>query len=288
MLSVFRLFLLLLFPLFGMGTQFLTLPTSAEELCIGSHPTLSGNYTLNPAVGYANGQNPGLVMSRGVWLGDVSLSRLSYIQTYRGKTFHLGGKYSGLSDLEFRSDVPQDEAFTSFSTYGFALDGGLSFKRENQNFGFSLNYIFMGLYTETSSGLGINIGYTRFFKNKLKFGLSLQNIGIMTKLETSSPNLPLRLLGGISKVINFNEYQNTLFGSIELNKLSPSAKFYFGNHFRWNRLEIMGGFATSEKVIESSAGLGLILGIYQIKYAVQFGSQYLGTPQIFTIQIRLP
>lgn len=271
-----------------MGTQFLTLPTSAEELCIGSHPTLSGKYTINPAVGYATGQNPELILSRGVWLGDVSLSRLAYTQTNRKHTFHLGAKYSGLSDFEFRDDVPQNDAFSSFSTYGFSLDGGLSFKREKQNFGFSLNYIFMGLYNATSSGLGINIGYIRDFKNKLKFGLSVQNLGVMTKLETSSPNLPVRLMGGLSKVINFNQYQNTLFGSMEWNKLSSSGKFYFGNHFHWSRLEIMGGFAASEKVIESSAGLGLILGIYKIKYAVQFGSQYLGTPQIFTIQILLP
>ena len=288
MLSVFKLFLVLVFPLVGMGTQFLSLPASAVELCIGSHPTLSGKYTINPAGGYSTDQKPELIMSRGVWLGDVSLSRLAFRQTNGRNTLHLGAKYSGLSDLEFRGDVPQNEAFSSFSTYGFSLDGGLSFKREKQNYGFSLNYIFMGIYTETSSGLGINIGYTRDFKNKLKFGLSLQNLGVMTKLETSSPDLPVRLLGGLSKVISFNEYQNTLFGSMEWNKLSQSGKFYFGNHFRWNRLEIMGGFATSKKVIESSAGLGLILGIYKIKYALQFGSQYLGTSQIFTIQIRLP
>ena len=37
-------------PLSGMGTQFLVLPSSAEELSMGSHATLPGLFPINPAL----------------------------------------------------------------------------------------------------------------------------------------------------------------------------------------------------------------------------------------------
>lgn len=286
--SVSKLFITVLLPLYGMGTQFLSLPTTAEELSIGNHPTINGLSLINPALAMAPAQRPRLAMSRGIWLGDVTLSQLGYTQNFRGKTFHLNAKYSGLSDLEFRGDVPQDDAFSSFSTYGIAMNGGVSIRRETQKFGLSCAYVFMGLYTETSSGLALNLGYAKDFKKGLKFGITVHNLGKMTTLAESVPNLPTRILGGFSKEINFNEYRNTLFGSLEWNHLSEAGKFHFGNRFRWNRFDIMGGFSASENVVETSAGFALTFGNYQIKYALRFGSQNLGSPQILTIRFRLP
>ncbi|SVA70221.1 uncharacterized protein METZ01_LOCUS123075, partial [marine metagenome] len=38
----------------GMGTQFLSLPIDAEELSLGSHPTLKGISPVNPAMNVAS------------------------------------------------------------------------------------------------------------------------------------------------------------------------------------------------------------------------------------------
>ena len=288
MRSVSKFFLVMLVPLYGMGTQFLALPTSAEELSIGSHPTLGGLSSLNPALAIAPAQRPDLTMGRGVWLGDVTLTQLGYTQNLKRKIFHFNAKYSGLSDLEFRDNKPQDEAFSTFSAFGVVLNSGVSIAQEKQKFGVSLSYVFMGLYTETSSGIGLNLGYARDFRKGLKLGLTVQNLGKMATLAKSAPNLPTRVLGGLSKEINFNQYQNTLFSSMEWNQLSEAGKIYFGNRFRWNRLHIMGGFSASQNVVETSAGFGLAFGNYRFKYAIQFGSQNLGTPQFLTIQVHLP
>jgi hypothetical protein len=287
MRSVSKFFLVMLVPLYGMGTQFLALPTSAEELSIGSHPTLGGLSSLNPALAIAPAQRPDLTMGRGVWLGDVTLTQLGYTQNLKRKFFHFNAKYSGLSDLEFRDNKPQDEAFSTFSAFGVVLNSGVSIAQEKQKFGVSLSYVFMGLYTETSSGIGLNLGYARDFRKGLKLGLTVQNLGKMATLAKSAPNLPTRVLGGLSKEINFNQYQNTLFSSMEWNQLSEAGKIYFGNRFRWNRLHIMGGFSASQNVVETSAGFGLAFGNYRFKYAIQFGSQNLGTPQFLTIQVHL-
>ena len=286
--SVFKLFLILLFPLYGLGTQFLILPTHAEELSIGSHPTMSGISSVNPALFSVSLNHPGLSISRGIWLGDVTLTHLGYTQPAKGKTFHFNAKYSGLSDLEFRDAVPVDDALSTFSSYGVSMNSGFSVQREKQKFGISFSYIFMGLYTETTSGFGLNLGYARDIVKGMKLGISIHNLGIMSKLSKDAPSLPTRVIGGVSKQIIFNDYRNTVYCSGEWNQSASTGKFYFGNNFRWDRLSLMGGFSASENVVESSAGFGLNLGQYEITYGIQFGSQNLGTPQILTFQFRLP
>ena len=286
--SVFKLFLILLFPLYGLGTQFLILPTDAEELSIGSHPTMSGILSVNPALFSASLNHPGLSISRGIWLGDVTLTHLGYTQPAKGKIFHFNAKYSGLSDLEFRDAVPVDDALSTFSSYGVSMNGGFSVQREKQKFGISFSYIFMGLYTETTSGFGLNLGYARDIAKGMKLGISIQNLGIMSKLSEDAPSLPTRVIGGVSKQIIFDNYRNTVYCSGEWNQSATTGKFHFGNNFRWDRLSLMGGFSASENVVESSAGFGINLGQYEITYGIQFGSQNLGTPQILTFQFRLP
>ena len=286
--SVFKLFLILLFPLYGLGTQFLILPTHAEELSIGSHPTMSGISSVNPALFSASLNHPGLSISRGIWLGDVTLTHLGYTQPAKGRIFHFNAKYSGLSDLEFRDAVPVDDALSTFSSYGVSMNGGFSVQREKQKFGISFSYIFMGLYTETTSGFGLNLGYARDIAKGMELGISIQNLGIMSKLSKDAPSLPTRVIGGVSKQIIFNDYQNTVYCSGEWNQSATTGKFYFGNNFQWNLLSLMGGFSASENVVESSAGFGINLGQYEITYGIQFGSQNLGTPQILTFQFRLP
>ena len=286
--SVFKLFLILLFPLYGLGTQFLILPTDAEELSIGSHPTMSGILSVNPALFSASLNHPSLSISRGIWLGDVTLTHLGYTQPAKGKIFHFNAKYSGLSDLEFRDAVPVDDALSTFSSYGVSMNGGFSVQREKQKFGISFSYIFMGLYTETTSGFGLNLGYARDIVKGMKLGISIQNLGIMSKLSKDAPSLPTRIIGGVSKQIIFDNYRNTIYCSGEWNQSATTGKFHFGNNFRWDRLSLMGGFSASENVVESSAGFGLKLGQYEITYGIQFGSQNLGTPQILTFQFLLP
>ncbi len=286
--SVFKLFLILLFPLYGLGTQFLILPTDAEELSIGSHPTMSGILSVNPALFSASLNHPSLSISRGIWLGDVTLTHLGYTQPAKGKIFHFNAKYSGLSDLEFRDAVPVDDALSTFSSYGVSMNGGFSVQREKQKFGISFSYIFMGLYTETTSGFGLNLGYARDIVKGMKLGISIQNLGIMSKLSEDVPSLPTRMIGGVSKQIIFDNYRNTIYCSGEWNQSATTGKFHFGNNFRWDRLSLMGGFSASENVVESSAGFGINLGQYEITYGIQFGSQNLGTPQILTFQFLLP
>jgi len=285
---IFSLLFSIAIQLQGMGTQMLNLPSSADELSMGSHATLGGLFPINPALYIANEKHPYLSLNRGNWIGDVSLSQIGYNKIGLDKVFHIGIKYSGLTDLEFRDNVPQDDASSNFSAYGLVLDAGVGFKRLNHSYGISISYVQFGLYTEQSKGVSIDLGYSIKLKNGYSIGLVAKNLGGMTKLENSSPSLPKRFCSGISKEFQFKNFKNSIFGSIEWNSLVSEAKVHLGNRFRWNRLNLLAGYSTSNQVVESSVGIGINFDRYQVIYGTRFGSQDLGFPKLLSIRVLMP
>ena len=285
---VFSLTFTIVVSINGMGTQFLSLPIDAEELSLGSHPTLKGISPVNPAMNVASVQHPTMIIGRGNWLGDVSLTQIGYSQDLSHKTFHIRLRYAGLQELELRDDRPSDESLAQFSTYGVSADFGFSIEKGNRKYGMSISGIMMGLYTESSSGIGINMGYVNQLSPSLSFGAVVLNLGKMTKLSTDEPSLPLRLIGGLSKELSFGDNKNELYFSAEWNHLASKRKITIGNSFRWNRLRLMGGFSGSESVVQSSAGFGIQVGQYRFSYGIIFGSQNLGVPQTLTFHLTLP
>ena len=285
---IFSLLFSIVIQLQGMGTQMLNLPSSADELSMGSHATLGGLFPINPALYIANEKHPYLSLNRGNWIGDVSLSQIGYNKIGLDKVFHVGIKYSGLTDLEFRGNVPQDDASSNFSAYGLVLDAGVGFKRLNHSYGISISYVQFGLYTEQSKGVSIDLGYSIKLKNGYSIGLVAKNLGGMTKLENNSPSLPKRFCSGISKEFQFKNFKNSIFGSIEWNSLVSEAKVHLGNRFRWNRLNLLAGYSTSNQVVESSIGIGINFDRYQVIYGTRFGSQDLGFPKLLSIRVLMP
>ena len=284
----FSLFFLTIVQVQGMGTQILNLPSSANELGMGSHATLDGLFPVNPALYRANEKHPYLSLNRGNWIGDVSLSQIGYNRTGLDKIFHVGLKYSGLTDLEFRSDIPQDDASANFSAYGLVLDAGVAFQHHRHSYGISISYVQFGLYTEESRGVSIDLGYSFKIKNGYSIGLVAKNFGVMTKLENNSPNLPNRFCSGLSKDFRFKNFKNSVYGSVEWNSLVSEAKVHLGNRFRWNRLNLLAGYSSSKQVVESSFGIGINFNRYQVVYGTRFGSQDLGFPKLLSIRVLMP
>ena len=286
----FRIFTTLILPLYGLGTQFLVTPYNANELSIGSHPACLEALTLNPALYSEKKSNSNLMLNRGSWIGDISLTSLGYIQKVNSKTFYFGARYSGLSDLEFRGEKPEDEPLGYFSSYGLSFTSGLSLSKNNQKFGLSLSYISLGIYTESSSGISLGFGYLAKFKKEFNLGVSIQNLGRMSSLYSDAPELPLRLIFGSSKLISLSNFNNTVYTSIELNSINKQIKrkYNFGNKLNWKQIDILGGFSISENVNYVSMGLNLKLKKYEISYGINFNSHNLGDPQIISLKLDLP
>ena len=95
----FKIFLLLYYPLFGLGGQFLVIPYDAKELGLGSQPTIGGFSSLNPALYSAKEGNPSLNISQGNWIGGVSLSSADYSHHLKNKILYLSLGKSLIADI---------------------------------------------------------------------------------------------------------------------------------------------------------------------------------------------
>ena len=129
--SIFRALFINLGLIYGMGMQMLVLPTSADQLSLGSHPTLAGLFPLNPALINANEKHPYLSLNRGNWLGDISMSQIGYNNIIMGNKAHFGMRYLGISDLEFRDNVPTDKPASLFSAFGITVDASTALQYQN-------------------------------------------------------------------------------------------------------------------------------------------------------------
>ncbi|MAJ33063.1 MAG: hypothetical protein CMF95_00700 [Candidatus Marinimicrobia bacterium] len=286
----FKIYFLLSLSLYGIGTQFLVTPYNANELSVGSHPTYLALVNLNPALYSQEKKNSSLMVNRGSWVGDVSLSSLGYIQKVNDKTFYFGARYSALSDLEFRGEKPEDEPLGYFTSHGLSFKSGISLNRNNKAYGFSISYVSMGIYTESSSGIGLGFGYLAKLKKGVNLGISIQNIGKMSVLDNEAPQLPLRVLIGSSKLFNLLMFSSTVYTSAELNSLNSKInyKYNLGNKLTWKQIDILSGFSISERVNYVSLGLNLKLKKYEISYGININSQSLGEPQILSLKFQLP
>ena len=69
----------------------------------------------------------------------------------------------------------------------------------------SISYLYYGIFTYESKGIGLNLGYSLDLKNKIKLGGVIQNLGKMTKLQTNEILLPQRIIVGVSKEIKISQ-----------------------------------------------------------------------------------
>ena len=284
---IFKIFFLFYSSTYGIGSQFLTLPFSSKELSIGSHPTLVEHNPVNPSLYSAYQNRPSISLNQGVWLGEVGLTQVGYNFKNNNFVTHFGFRYSGINDLEFRDDTPSDRPLSYFSSFGLSLDAGRSFKIGQQRFGLSISYVYYGIFTYESKGIGLNFGYSLDLKNKIKLGGAIQNLGKMTKLQTNEILLPQRIIVGVSKELKVSQIINFIYVSIEKNILVPSAKIYLGNHINWGRVNFYSGISSSKKVLETSIGFGVLINRFEVMYAIRYGSQNVGIPQFISLRFLL-
>lgn len=275
-------------PLYGLGANILILPSSSEELCLGSQPSMSGLFAVNPALFKSNQENPYVCLNRGNWLGGVSVSQMGYNHKFRSAVTHFGIKYSALSDLEYRDEIPVDNAITTFNAYGLVLETGIAVDKNTYKAGINFSYLNFGIYTAKSSGLCIDFGSAIKLNNGIKIGLALKNLGIMGKLDSDNPKLPRKLLFGFSKELSHTQFSNTMYSSLEWNSNQIDSKFYFGNQFKWNMLSLLAGYFKSQNNSEASIGIGFTFNKYKIVYGRRFNNMDIGTPELLSFEVALP
>ena len=273
---------------FGLGTQFLSVPSNAIDLAFGCNPLL-GNVTLNnPALLTASPQGINLHMSYGSWLSNVSASSFALASKFSRGTIGLQLRHMGLNDLELRTTTPTDYPIATFGSSALSIDGSYSQSFGSLKVGASLKYIFVQLHTEKISGYAVDAGITHSISKNIQMGVSALNLGIMNKSDTYNQSLPMRLLSAISYQFSRSKWDHTVCISAEKSSFVNGPIFGVANETRYNKLDIRFGSHFSDKVTIFSGGFGIRLGILDLHYGIQVGSQHLGIPQMIDLSLRLP
>ena len=273
---------------FGLGTQFLSVPFNAIDLAFGCNPLL-GNVTLNnPALLTASPQGINLHMSYGSWLSNVSASSFALASKFSRGTIGLQLRHMGLNDLELRTTTPTDYPIATFGSSALSIDGSYSQSFGGLKAGASLKYIFVQLHTEKITGYAVDAGITHSISKNIQMGVSALNLGIMNKSDTYNQSLPMRLLSAISYQFSRSKWDHTVCISAEKSSFVNGPIFGVANETRYNKLDIRFGSHFSDKVTIFSGGFGIRLGILDLHYGIQVGSQHLGIPQMIDLSLRLP
>ena len=273
---------------FGLGTQFLSVPSNAIDLAFGCNPLL-GKVTLNnPALLTASPQGINLHMSYGSWLSNVSASSFALASKFNRGTIGLQLRHMGLNGLELRTTTPTDYPIATFGSSALSIDGSYSQSFGGLKVGASLKYIFVQLHTEKITGYAVDAGITHSISKNIQMGVSALNLGIMNKSDTYNQSLPMRILSAISYQFSRSKWDHTVCISAEKSSFVNGSIFGVANETRYNKLDIRFGSHFSDKVTVFSGGFGIRLGILDLHYGIQVGTQHLGIPQMIDLSLRLP
>jgi len=273
---------------FGLGTQFLSVPSNAIDLAFGSSPLLGKLALNNPALLTAAPQGINMHMSYGSWISNVSASSFALVTKLNRGNVGFQLRHMGLNDLELRTTTPTDLPLATFGSSAFAIDGGYSRSFGGLKVGASLRYIFVQLHTEKIAGYAIDAGIIHSISKNIQVGVSALNLGVMEQSATYNPSLPTRLLSAISYQFTRPTWNHTVCFSAEKSSFVNGPIFRVASETRYNKLDIRLGSHLSDKVTVFSGGFGIRLGILDLHYGLQVGSQHLGIPQMVDLSLRLP
>ncbi len=291
MLSISR-YILFLFIIvnfvYSLGTQFLSVPSSAIELAFGPSP-LFGSLTLNnPALLHSPKQGVAMNISYGSWLNNISNSSFSLASKLGRGNIGFNMRHMGVSDLELRSNRPTDDPLATFSSSSFSAATSYSQTYGAISIGATIRYILIQLYTENVSGMTFDGGITRSFGKNIDLGFSILNIGFINNTDSYNPSLPLRFLSALSYQFPRSKLGNKICLSAEQSSLVDGTIIRVASETKFDKFDIRFGTQTSKEVTVVSGGFGIRLGLINFHYGIQIGSQHLGLPQMLDISIKLP
>jgi len=288
---IFKTFLILFFILcsfsFSLGTNFLLFPENASAMALGRHPSLGGSDSVNPALIEQKNDSPMFHINSGSWFGDINLAGLTYIQRSGNYNNRFFIRHADVSDLEFRDNSPSDNPISKFSAYALQLGAGVSRSNKFGNFGMMLSYLSLGIYDQKADGFSIDIGYSKLLTSGFGLGVSVLNLGYMSKFYQDRPELPITIVAGISRQVDLYRLKNNIYFTTEYFTKELPMKLKLGADIQWGQLNFLAGYSITEFDTEFSIGGGLKYGRFKIIYATRFGSQEIGEPKIFSIKYRM-
>ena len=273
---------------YSLGTQFLSVPSSAIELAFGPSPLFGSLSINNPALLIAPNKGASMNISYGTWFNNISNSSFSLASKLGRGNIGLNIRHMGISDLELRSNRPTDDPLATFSSTSFAAASSYSQSYGSLKVGATLQYLLIQLYTENVSGATFDVGITRSFGKNIDLGFSILNSGYINKTDSYNPSLPLRFLSALSYKLPTSKWDHKISLSVEKSSFVDGSIIRVASETKFEKFDLRFGTQSSKEVTVVSGGFGVRLGLLNFHYGIQIGSQHLGLPQMLDISIKLP
>ena len=265
----------------AIGLQGLVIPQSGQILAM-SGTGIAGDIdpALNPAMNVSS--HPFMQFSLNRWLGDVSGSQTLFrwgneipkqvsIQSWSAK------------DLELWGDSPDDRPLGSFGVHWVASAFSISHHFNTPyRFGLRIQTNYSHLFTETLSGITLDVGTIMPLGPSLTLGAVIRNIGYE---YTNNLRAELPMEGGIGGAVKLPFVKASMLTDL-LYISDQGQEFRFGITTNWKWLNVIAGTSISENRNAKSLGFSFNYRRWKINYGIYFheNSAVLGTPKFLDVR----
>ena len=277
----FILSILLISCNWAIGLQGLVIPQNGKILSTAG-TGIAGDIhpALNPAMGISS--HSYMQFSLNNWLGDVSgghtlfhwgneIPKQLSIQTWNAK------------DLELWGDSPDDSPMGTFGIHYVSAAYSMSHHFNTPyRFGFRLQTNYSHLFTESLSGITLDVGTTIPMGTSITLGAVIRNLGYEFKNNLRA-ELPVE--SGIGAAIKLPIIKASILTDL-LYSSSNGKEVRAGVSTNWKWMNINAGTSISENRNASSLGFSFNYRSWKINYGIYFheNSAVLGTPQFLDVR----
>ncbi len=277
----FILSILLISSNWAIGLQGLVIPQNGKILSTAG-TGIAGDIhpALNPAMGISS--HSYMQFSLNNWLGDVSgghtlfhwgneIPKQLSIQTWNAK------------DLELWGDSPDDSPMGTFGIHYVSAAYSMSHHFNTPyRFGFRLQTNYSHLFTESLSGITLDVGTTIPMGTFITLGAVIRNLGYEFKNNLRA-ELPVE--SGIGAAIKLPIIKASILTDL-LYSSSNGQEVRTGVSTNWKWMNINAGTSISKNRNAKAMGFSFNYGSWKINYGIYFheNSAVLGTPQFLDVR----
>jgi len=281
MKPIFFLSILLISSNWAIGLQGLVIPQNGKILSTAG-TGIAGDIhpALNPAMGISS--HSYMQYSHNIWLGDIKgghtlfrwgneIPKQLSIQTWNAK------------DLELWGDSPDDSPMGTFGIHYVSAAYSMSHHFNTPyRFGFRLQTNYSHLFTESLSGITLDIGTTVPLKSFFTFGAVVRNLGYEYNNNIRA-ELPVE--SGIGAAIKLPIIKASILTDL-LYSSSNGQEVRAGVSTNWKWMNINAGTSISKNRNAKAMGFSLNYRRWKINYGIYFheNSALLGIPQFLDVR----
>ena len=266
---------------FAIGLQGLVIPQSGQILAL-SGTGIAGDVdpALNPAMKVSS--NPFMQFSLNRWLGDVSGGHTLFRwgnEIPKQVSIHSWSA----KDLELWGNSPDDKPLGSFGVHWTAAAFSISHHFNTPcRFGIRIQTNYSHLFTESLSGITLDVGTIVPLGSSLTLGAVIRNLGYE---YTNNLRAELPMEGGIGAalklpLVNISILTDMLYNTVHGQELRAAIAT------QWKWFNINTGTSISEYRNARSLGFSFNYRRWKINYGIYFheNSAVLGTPQFLDVR----